>query len=50
MPIYPSSPLGYALTIILLGAVIWWALFRENKFTRALNKQEYKKNWVYVGE
>lgn len=50
MAIDPNSPVGYALTILILGFVIWYALLRENKFTRPSSGQEYKKNWVYEEE
>ena len=49
MAIDPNSPLGYALTILITGILIWWTILRENKFTKSPNKQEYKTNWVYDG-
>ena len=50
MAIDLNSLLGYALTFLITGVVIWWALLRENKFTSPSKEQEYKKNWVYEGE
>ena len=50
MAIDPNSPMGYALTFLIVGFLVWWSLLRENKFTRPSSSHGYKKNWVYEGE
>ncbi len=41
MAIDPNSPLGYALTIIITGFVIWWALLKNNALKNPVKRDQY---------
>jgi hypothetical protein len=40
MAINPESPLGYALTILILGVIIWWIFLKDDVM---MNPKERKK-------
>ena len=37
----PNSPVGYALTILILGFVIWWTLLKNNAIINPVKRDQY---------
>ncbi len=46
MAIDSNSPIGYAVTILILGVVIWWSLLKNNAYTNPVRRDQYSLDLI----